>query len=129
MAGQGVIKLNPGSDNGKARWRRQLLGLGAAAGTVLAAVLTPLATAPAAYAGPVFGPVSRLGQLGPTVDPAPGGDGAGGHGGAGGRGGAGGKGGAGGVGGRPGEGGEGGAGGSAGPGGVPGTPGKHGLPG
>jgi hypothetical protein len=129
MAGQRVSKLSRGSQDSRPRRRRQLVGLGAAAGTFLAAALNPLATPPAASAGPIFGLVSGLVHLGPSVDPTPGDDGAGGQGGAGGRGGAGGNGGAGGAGGRSGEGGQGGAGGAAGPGGVPGTAGKHGTPG
>jgi hypothetical protein len=137
MAGQRFTKRNRGSDNAKARRRRQLIGLGAAAGTFLAAALTPVA----ANAGPILNRVSGPVHLSPIVGPAPGGDGepgtdgagghagAGGHGGAGGKGGNGGNGGAGGTGGQPGEGGKGGAGGAPGPGGAPGLPGRHGSPG
>jgi len=126
MAGQRFTKRNRGSDDAKARKRRHVVRLGAAASTFLAAALTPLATAPAANADHILNTVSGHVHLGPTVDPAPGGDGrngAGGHGGAGGKGGAGGHGGAG------GKGGAGGAGGAPGPGGAPGQPGKHGTPG
>jgi hypothetical protein len=112
MAGQRFTKRNRGSDNAKARRRRQLIGLGAAAGTFLAAALTPVV----ANAGPILNSVSGLVHLSPIVGPAPGGDGAGGKGGNGGNGGAGG------TGGQPGEGGEGGA---PGPGGAPGLPGRN----
>ena len=112
MAGQRFIELNRGSGYGKARRRRQLVGLGAAAVTFLAAALTPLATAPTADT--ILNMVSGLVHLGPSVDPTPGGDGGSGTDGAGGHGGAGGK------------GGEGGAGGAPGSGGAPGLPGKHG---
>jgi hypothetical protein len=136
-------KRNCGPDMAKARRRRQLVGLGAATGTFLAAALTPLGAAPAASADLILNPVSGLVRLGPIVDLAPGDggngapgtDGAGGHGGKGGNGGhggaggKGGNGGKGGAGGQPGAGGEGGAGGASGPGGAPGTPGKHGTPG
>jgi hypothetical protein len=133
MAGQRFTKRNRGSNSAKARRRRQLIGLGAAAGTLLAAALTPVY----ANAGPILSSVSGLVHLSPIVGSAPGGDGdgAGGHGGAGGQGGAGGKGGnggkggAGGTGGQPGEGGKGGAGGAPGPGGAPGLPGRNGSPG
>jgi hypothetical protein len=77
MAGQRFTKRNRGSDNAKARRRRQLIGLGAAAGTFLAAALTPVA----ANAGPILNRVSGLVHLSPIVGPASGGDGAGGHGG------------------------------------------------
>jgi hypothetical protein len=122
MTGQRFTKRNRGSDNAKARRRRQLIGLSAAAGTFLTAALTPVS----ANAGPILNCVSGLVHVSPIVGPAPGGDGAGGHGGAGGNGGNGGKGGAGGTGGQPGEGGKGGA---PGPGGAPGLPGKPGTPG
>jgi hypothetical protein len=125
MAGQRFTKRNRGSDNPKPRRRRQLIGLGAAAGTFLAAALTPVA----ANARPILNSVSGLVLISSIVGAAPGDDGAGGQGGAGGKGGNGGKGGAGGTGGQPGEGGKGGAGGAPGPGGAPGLPGKHGTPG
>jgi hypothetical protein len=125
MAGQRFTKRNRGSDNAKARRHSQLIGLGAAAGTFLAAALTPMA----ANAGPIPNSVSGLVHLSPIVGAEPGGDGAGGNGGAGGKGGNGGKGGAGGTGGQPGEGGKGGAGGAPGPGGTPGLPGRNGSPG
>jgi hypothetical protein len=131
MAGQRFTKRNRGSDNAKARRRRQLIGLGAATVTFLAAALTPVA----ANAGPIPNRVSGLAHLSPVVGPAPGGDGApgadgaGGHAGAGGHGGAGGKGGNGGNGGAGGTGGQPGEGGAPGPGGAPGLPGKHGTPG
>jgi hypothetical protein len=125
MAGQRCTKWNRGSDKTKARGRRQLIGLSAAAGMFLAAVLTPVS----ANAGPILDSVSRLVNLSPTVGPAPGDDGTGGHGGAGGKGGNGGKGGAGGTGGQPGKGGKGGAGGAPGPGGAPGLPGRNGSSG
>jgi len=124
MAGQRFTKRNRGSDDAKARKRRHVVRLGAAAGTFLAAALTPLATAPTADT--ILNMVSGLVHLGPSVDPTPGGDGGSGTDGAGGHGGAGGKGGSGGHGGAGGKGGEGGAGGAPGSGGAPGLPGKHG---
>jgi hypothetical protein len=57
-----------------------VIGLGAAAGTFLAAALTPVA----ANAGPILNRVSGLVHLSPIVGPAPGGDGAPGTGSAGG---------------------------------------------
>jgi|GEM_PF-2338881 hypothetical protein len=122
------------------------LALGATAGILLAAAVTPLGAAPTAYAylvDPISTTVSGLavvhpGGEGPAAfDPsgddgngnggAGGRGGAGGNGGASGNGGAGGNGGASGPGGQPGEGGQGGAGGA--PGGAPGEPGKPGQPG
>jgi hypothetical protein len=55
MAGQRFTKLNRGPDNAKARRRRQLFALIAAASTIVAAAIMPLATAPAANAGPICG--------------------------------------------------------------------------
>jgi hypothetical protein len=128
------------------------LALGATAGIMLAAAVTPLGAAPTAHAylvDPISTTVSGLAVVHPGGDGTaafdPSGDdgngnggaggrggaggkgGAGGHGGIGGNGGAGGSGGASGPGGQPGEGGQGGAGGA--PGGAPGEPGKPGQPG
>jgi hypothetical protein len=127
MAGQRFIELNRGSDNAKPHPRVQLVVLAAAVGSFLAVALNPLATAPAAAAGPICGLLCGRVHVGPSVDPTPGGDGTGGRGGAGGRGGTGGNGGQGGAGGAGGQPGAGGAGGQAGHGGSPGAPGKQGT--
>src|ERR1035441_7276203 len=108
MTGQRFTKRNRGSDNAKVRRRHQLVGLGVAAGTFLAAAMTQLATAPTVNADPILKTVSGLVHLGPSVDPAPGGDGGNGSPGTDGAGGQGGAGGHGGGGGERGGGGEGG---------------------
>ena len=74
MAGQRFTKRNRGSDGAKVRRRRQLVGLGVAAGTFLAAAMTPLAAAPTVNADPILNTVSGLVHFGPVVGPAPGGD-------------------------------------------------------
>jgi hypothetical protein len=129
-------KRNHQSHN-RLRHLRHVTGLGAVAGTFLAAAVIPLATGPAAHAD-VVNPTAMTAS-GPAHSDPPGGNGGnggaggqggrGGNGGAGGQGGHGGQGGAAGAGGAPGAGGAGGAGGAPGPGGQPGAPGAPGQPG
>jgi hypothetical protein len=56
MAGQRYTKRNRGPNSTKVRQRRQLAGL-VAAGTFLAARMTPLATAPTVNADPILNTV------------------------------------------------------------------------
>ena len=101
MSKQHCHKRNRLSHNTRARYRRYVVVLMTAVGTLLAATITPLAAAPAFAA-----PLPHGGHGGYATGPGgSGGDGgSGGSGGAGGRGGAGGSGGAGGRGGQPGQG-------------------------